>query len=97
MSSLTFSVQNQWGGNSAPWHPGGLWVIGGREGQPVIALDVTSTDGGKTLNGTMTYRGEGPIGFRATMLRAGSGNLHSGDKWIFRLNAGHNGREQERL
>jgi hypothetical protein len=29
--------------------------------------------------------------------RAGSGNLHSGDKWIFRLNAGHNGREQERL
>jgi hypothetical protein len=30
-------------------------------------------------------------------LRAGSGNLHSGDKWIFRLNAGHNGREQERL
>ncbi len=29
-------------------------------------------------------------------LRAGSGNLHSGDKWIFRLNAGHTGREQER-
>lgn len=93
MSSLTFSVQNQWGGNSAPWHPGGLWVIGGREGQPVIALDVTSTDGGKTLNGTMTYRGEGPIGFRATMLctntyavenqwGGSSAPWHSGGTWV---------------
>jgi hypothetical protein len=60
-------VQNQWGGASAPWNPGGLWIIGGRSGQPVVALDVTSNDGGKTLNGTMTYKGEGPIGFKGTL------------------------------
>lgn len=60
-------VQNQWGGSSAPWNPGGIWLIGGREGQNVVAISITSSDKGKTLNGTMTYAGEGPIGFRATM------------------------------
>lgn len=62
-----YHVQNQWGGNSAPWHEGGLWVIGGRSGQPVIQLNVTSSDGGRTLVGTMTYQGEGPIGFKAAL------------------------------
>lgn len=41
-------------------------MIGGRNGQAVIALDVRSTDKGQTLNGTMTYNNEGPIGFRGT-------------------------------
>jgi OAA-family lectin sugar binding domain len=67
MNSTIHIVQNQWGGNSAPWNPGGAWVIGCRQGQNVVALKISSTDGGKTLNGTMTYAGEGPIGFRATM------------------------------
>lgn len=93
MSSLTFSVQNQWGGDSKPWHPGGLWVIGGREGQPVVALDLTSEDDGQSLQGTMTYRGEGPIGFRATRLATNTfavenqwgGNTapwHPGGTWV---------------
>lgn len=60
-----YSVKNQWGSSSAPWHQGGQWVIGGRSNQDVIALNVKSEDGGKTLKGTMTYKGEGPIGFSA--------------------------------
>ncbi|MCA6363863.1 MAG: lectin ESA-2 [Bacteroidetes bacterium] len=60
-------VQNQWGGSSAPWNPGGIFLIGSRDGQNVVALNVTSADGGKTLTGTMTYAREGQIGFRATM------------------------------
>lgn len=60
-----YQVQNQWGGNDAPWHPGGEWVIGGRDNQSVIALNVKSNDGGKSLDGTNTYDNEGPIGFRS--------------------------------
>jgi hypothetical protein len=63
-SPNTYDTQNQWGGSSAPWHPGGTWVIGQRSGQNVIALKVTSGDGGKSLNGTNTYAGEGPVGFK---------------------------------
>ncbi|NTX14757.1 hypothetical protein HUA76_28595 [Myxococcus sp. CA056] len=62
-----YKVQNQWGGSSAPWNPGGNWVIGGREKQNVVAMKVTSNDGGQTLTGSMTYNGEGPIAFRATL------------------------------
>jgi osmotically-inducible protein OsmY len=62
-----YTVENQWGGSSAPWHPGGNWVIGARCGQSVIMLNVTSSDGGQTLNGTMNYSGEGPIGFQGTL------------------------------
>ncbi|MDJ0509933.1 MAG: lectin OAA [Crocosphaera sp.] len=65
--SLLYSVENQWGGSSAPWNPGGTWIIGGRPNQNMIAIDIKSNDGGKTLSGTMTYSGEGPIGFRATL------------------------------
>ncbi|MCL2934155.1 MAG: GDYXXLXY domain-containing protein [Trichodesmium sp. MAG_R03] len=70
-----YKVENQWGGYSAPWHPGGDWVIGGRSNQNVVAIDVKSDDGGETLNGTMTYIGEGPIGFRAT--RTGKNNNYT--------------------
>ena len=63
----TYTVENQWGGSSAPWHPGGTWVIGGRSDQRVIAIDITSSDEGNNLNGNMTYQGEGPIGFKATL------------------------------
>ena len=63
-----YNVQNQWGGNSAPWQTGGIFNIGNREAQLPIALQITSSDGGKTFSGTMTYVGEGPIGFRATMV-----------------------------
>ena len=65
--SNNYTVENQWGGSSAPWHPGGIWLIGCRQGQNVVAIDVTSSDGGNNLNGTMTYANEGPIGFRGTL------------------------------
>ncbi|NTV99985.1 MAG: hypothetical protein HGA19_01630, partial [Oscillochloris sp.] len=58
----SYAVENQWGGEEAPWHPGGTWEIGSRDNQLVINLDLSSTDGGETLNGTITYVGEGPIG-----------------------------------
>ncbi|MDJ0571216.1 MAG: hypothetical protein QNJ53_19495 [Pleurocapsa sp. MO_192.B19] len=61
-----YRVKNQWGGSSAPWRQGGQWTIGNRPKQDVIALNIKSNDGGKTLKGTMTYKGEGPIGFLAT-------------------------------
>lgn len=62
--SNDYTVENQWGGDAAPWHDGGTWTIGGRSGQNVVAIDVKSDDGGETLNGTITYKGEGSIGFK---------------------------------
>ena len=61
-----YQVENQWGGAGAPWHQGGKWILGARSGQNVVAIDIQSPDGGETFQGTMTYAGEGPIGFRAT-------------------------------
>ncbi|WP_227234251.1 hypothetical protein [Pseudomonas sp. IAC-BECa141] len=42
----------------------GKWVIGGRDNQNVIALNVTFSDGGNNLGGSHTCANEGPIGFR---------------------------------
>ncbi len=64
--SNAYVVELQWGGSNAPWSPGGMWVIGGRSEQRVVAFNATSSDGGLTLIGTMTYAGEGPIDFRAS-------------------------------
>ncbi|AIO69853.1 hypothetical protein [Burkholderia oklahomensis] len=86
-------VQNQWGGSSAPWHEGGMWVLGCRSGQNVVALNIKSGDGGRTLTGTMTYVGEGPIGFRATLTQSNtyavenqwggsSAPWHPGGTWV---------------
>lgn len=61
----TYNVQNQWGGSDAPWNDGGIWVLGARSNQDVVEIEINSDDGGQTLYGTMTYSGEGPIGFRA--------------------------------
>ena len=66
--SFGYLVQNQWGGSSAPWHPGGTWALSGRYNQEVVAMDIVSQDGGETFTGTMTYKGEGPIGFKGTQL-----------------------------
>ncbi|HHI94840.1 MAG TPA: lectin ESA-2 [Gammaproteobacteria bacterium] len=96
-----YQVENQWGGSSAPWHQGGKWILGGRAGQAVVELNVESYDGGETLVGTMTYEGEGPIGFRAT--RNGANNYsvenqwggssapwHPGGQWIIGYRTGQN-------
>jgi hypothetical protein len=96
-----YNVQNQWGGSSAPWHEGGMWVIGGRTDQNVVALNVTSSDGGNTLTGTMTYVGEGPIGFRATLTQSNtyavenqwggsSAPWHPGGTWVIGCRANQN-------
>lgn len=88
-----FNATNQWGGNSAPWHQGGLWILGCRPDQPIAALDITSPDNGKTLTGSMTYSGEGPIGFKATQTMANTYSVlnqwggdsapwHPGGTWV---------------
>ncbi len=48
------------------WHPAGDWIIGGRD-QRAVKVSAKSTDGGKSLNGTVTYQGEGPINMEATL------------------------------
>ena len=72
VAGTNYSVQNQWGGDSAPWHDGGNWIIGARTGQNVVSLQINSSDGGRTFNGTMVYAGEGPIGVDASMLNGSS-------------------------
>jgi hypothetical protein len=94
-------VKNQWGGSSAPWNEGGMWVIGCRSGQNVVAINITSSDGGKTLNGTMTYAGEGPIAFKGTLTQNntysvqnqwGGANApwHAGGEWVIGCREGQN-------
>ena len=61
-----YTVENQWGGTSEPWHQGGTWVLSGRDNQNVISMDISSSDNGKTFEGTMVYEGEGPVGLKAT-------------------------------
>lgn len=73
----SYEVENQWGGSSAPWHYGGTWVLSGRTNQNVVAMDIKSTDGGCTLEGTMTYKGEGPIGFRAVNIVANNYEVYN--------------------
>lgn len=42
-----YSAENQWGGSFAPWHQGGIRVLGCRD-QDLVAVDITSNDSGKT-------------------------------------------------
>ena len=70
----SYLTENQWGGSTAPWHPGGTYVLGARKDQNPVAFDIKSSDNGKTFSGTMTYNGEGPIGFKATLV---TGNTYS--------------------
>jgi hypothetical protein len=86
-----FAVKNQWGGASQPWHEGGSYVLGCRPGQNIVAINISSTDGGKTLTGTMKYAGEGDIQVVATHISAnnysvqnswGGQPLQDGGNWI---------------
>jgi hypothetical protein len=63
-----YNIKVQWGGSSAPWHQDGTWVIGGRENQRVVKVNIESRDGGKTFSGEITYKDEGPIGFKGELL-----------------------------
>lgn len=78
MGNTAYIVENTWGGSSTP-HPGGVFVIGARPGQNVVEIDVRAVDGGTTLSGTMTYAGEGPIGFSGTLL--GGNNYDVKNSW----------------
>ncbi len=73
VAGCSYSVENQWGGKRAAWNPGGTFVLGTRKDQKPIAFDIMSNNDGKTFTGTMTYYGEGPIGFKATQV---GGNVY---------------------
>ncbi|WP_205859214.1 lectin OAA family protein [Pleionea sediminis] len=68
LTNYQYKVENQWGGDKAPWHDGGQWVMGCRKDQLMTMLKVSSSDNGQTLEGTVTYVGEGPIAFKAERL-----------------------------
>ena len=46
-----YITEVQWGGSSAPWHSNGEFILGGRDQQRLVAINVMSPDGGKTLIG----------------------------------------------
>ena len=69
-------VQYQWGGSSAPWNNGGLWILG-RQSQDIEDINISSNDGGKTFSGTVQYSGEGPIGFKAVQATGNSYNVQN--------------------
>ena len=60
-----YYVENSWANTQG--HDGGAFVLGARDSKPqyVVALNIASKDGGASFQGTMTYEGDGPIGFRA--------------------------------
>lgn len=62
-----YAIENQWGGDDAPWNEAGSMIIGTRDGQLATALNIVSADNGATFSGTMNYVGEGPIGFKAAV------------------------------
>ncbi len=64
--SNKYDTEVQWGGDAAPWHPNGVFVIGGRDNQRAVGLWASSDDGGQSFRGMMRYAGEGNLGFRAT-------------------------------
>lgn len=67
-SANHYAVQNQWGGSSAPWHPGGEWILGSRNNQNIVEAKLKSSDRGHTLEGSITYTGEGQISFKGSIL-----------------------------
>ncbi|MFN0203711.1 MAG: lectin OAA [Bacteroidia bacterium] len=72
-----YQVQNQWGGEDAPWHEGGRWALGSRDGeQYVVGLHLTSFDNGYSLEGTVLYSGEEyPIAVVATSVENDHGEM----------------------
>ena len=42
-----------------------MWIIGDRDGQRAIGLNVVWEDENNRLFGTCQFKNEGPIGFRA--------------------------------
>ncbi len=67
ISANNYTVENQWGGDEAPWHEAGTMIIGARDGQNVVSMKISSDDNGDTFTGQMTYKGEGEIGVKAAV------------------------------
>jgi hypothetical protein len=96
-----YETQVQWDGNDAPWHPNGTFVMaGGRDNRPLVAIHVSSPDGGKSLVGKIHYAGEAPIGFTAaykgdnmyaTQVQRDNAQWHPNGTFVF------GGRDRQRV
>ena len=53
-----YRFQYKQGDKLAPWHNAGVFKIGDPAMEPIKALNITSSDGGETLDLTVTYDGE---------------------------------------
>jgi hypothetical protein len=62
-----YSVQIQFGGEQAKWNDLGVWTLDSPKKNNLVKIDAKSSDDGKTLQGTATFEGEGPVGFKATL------------------------------
>ncbi|HAO15637.1 MAG TPA: lectin ESA-2 [Tenacibaculum sp.] len=76
-----YQVQNKWG--DSPFQNGGIYVLGSRSNQLIVDVNIKSEDGGKTLAGTITYQGEGPIGFKGVQVVGNNYKVKNewGDTW----------------
>lgn len=54
----SYSIENHWGKDTAPWHFGGVWVLSSRINQKVRAIDIISEDDGESFSGSIQYSGE---------------------------------------
>ena len=91
-----YQVQKKWG--DSPLQQGGVFVLGSRSNQDLVDININSTDGGKTLTGTITYKGEGPIGFKGVQVIGNnykveyewSNTWNDGGNWVIGARDGQN-------
>lgn len=60
LNDAVYATRIQWGGDQAPWHDNGKFVLGNANALP-IAMDIGSPDNGQTLGGMVITT----MGFRA--------------------------------
>jgi hypothetical protein len=61
-----YQVENQWGGPKAPWHEGGVWMMGRRPQQYLTYVNMkASADSPMIMHGELAYGGEQKVTCRA--------------------------------
>ncbi len=63
---VPYRIEHQWGGPESTWRAGAAWILGGRAGRPIVALDCAARPGGNGFVGRVTYEGGEPAELRAS-------------------------------